>query len=291
MVDNGSKDESIQTAKKIMPTIEIIDTGYNNGFAKGNNIGISQAFKDPLVEHVALINTDARLDKNWLEALIDFQRLKPRAACIQGTTLDYYNNSIIDSTHVYINHSGQAVQGHWKEHYYNDIGPKKIFGVNAAACLITRKFIEAQPSKDLFDESMFMYLEDVDIAIRATMMGWDNYLAPGATAYHMGSASSGGAVGSSEYGLYMTFRNNLGMILKNMPLNLIPRILIKMPKVDYDTVRHLRQLGQKKAANKVIKGRLVSLTRAPIYLIKRRKIINHQQVDADYLWYLMRKGY
>ena len=64
---------------------------------------------------------------------------------------------------------------------------------------------------------MFMYLEDVDVAARATVMGWTSYFVPDAVAYHMGSASTGGGTGKSRYAFYMTYRNNFGMLVKNLP--------------------------------------------------------------------------
>jgi GT2 family glycosyltransferase len=291
LVDNGSADESIKIAKQVMPEIVVIETGVNNGFAKGNNIGIVAALRDPSIGYVALVNTDARLEPDWLETIIDFSRNKPRAACLQGTTLDYYNRQLIDSTHLYVNHHGQAAQGHWREYYYSELGPMKVFGVNAAACVITRRFIEAQPYTQFFDESMFMYLEDVDIAVRATIMGWDNYLVPGARAYHMGSASSGGDAGFSAFGLYMTFRNNLGMLVKNFPLRLLLKIIIKLPLADYRTIRHLRSLGLKAEAGKVVRGRAISFMRIPIYIWQSRKLLGKRAIDKDYLWSLMDKGY
>jgi GT2 family glycosyltransferase len=291
MVDNGSKDSSVATARKLMPEINVIETGRNNGFARGNNIGISEALVDNDVAYVALINTDARLDEHWLERLVKFAQGKPRAAGLQGTTLDYRNRDIIDSTHLYVNHSGQAAQGHWQEHYFAEVGPKKVLGVNAAACLFTRHFIEAQPFHNFFDETMFMYLEDVDVAARATIMGWDNYLVPGARAYHIGSGSTGGTTGFSDYGLYMTFRNNLGMLIKNLPWGIVLRILWKIPKADWNTRKHLKKLGHHTAARKVLKGRLVSLVRVPIYIGLRFKLTRHRQIDKTYLWQLMRKGF
>lgn len=291
MVDNGSSDDSVEVAKRSMPTIKVLETGRNNGFARGNNIGIEEALKDPEVAYIALVNTDARLDEQWLAQLVGFAQNRPRVACLQGTNLNYSDHSIIDSTHLYFTRGGQGAQGNWLKPYLNEIGPKKVFGVNAAACLMSRRFIEKQPYKHLFDESLFMYLEDVDIAIRSTIMGWDNYLVPEVRAYHMGSASSGGDTGFSKFGLYMTFRNNLGVIIKNYPWPTLLRLLLVLPLTDYRTVRHLVRLGQSDIARAVIKGRLTGLLRSPLYLLKRWKMVGKRKLDRRYLWLLMDKGY
>lgn len=291
MVDNNSSDNSVSIAKKNMPGINIVKTAQNNGFAKGNNLGINVALKDPEVQYIALLNTDARMDKNWLKTIVEFCDLKPKAACLQGTTLNYYDKKIIDSTHIYVSREGQATQGNYQKVNQFEIGPKKVFGVNAAACIITRKFIENQPYNYVFDESLFMYLEDVDLALRSTILGWDNYLVPGAWAYHMGSISSGGQTGFSNYGLYMTFRNNLGIIIKNYPWQLVFKLILRIPASDYKTIRHLARHNHKKAVKKVIAGRLVGFARSPIYIIKHFGMTGKRKINTSYLWSLMREGY
>jgi GT2 family glycosyltransferase len=71
-VDNGSKDDSVEKTKKDFPQVKIIEPGYNTGFAKGNNIGIKEALKDPDVKYIALLNSDARLKPEWTKTIVDF---------------------------------------------------------------------------------------------------------------------------------------------------------------------------------------------------------------------------
>lgn len=288
-VDNGSKDNSVSATKENFPSVKIIEPGYNTGFAKGNNLAIEEIMKDPEVAYVALLNSDARLEPEWTAQIVSFAEGKPKGALFQGTTLDYYNESIIDSTHIYVSYNGQATQGNWRYYYQQELGPRKVFGVNAAACVISRKFIEAQPfGEELFDEKMFMYLEDVDLAARATVMGWDNYLVPGARALHMGSASSGKNPGFS---LYMTFRNNSAMLFKNFPLTMLIRMMPAIARGDFDTLRVLWRTDRKDAARKVLKGRVVGLLRLPLFFARRRKVLKRMSIPKGYFWNLMRRGY
>lgn len=289
LVDNGSDDGSVAVAQRTMPTVNIFAAGENLGFAKGNNRGIERALEDDEVGYIVLLNSDARLANDWLEQIISFSQLKPRAACLQGTTYDYYDHNIIDSTHIYLSRIGQAIQAGYREFVAEEFGPKKVFGVNAAACVITRAFIEAQPfGREFFDETMFMYLEDVDVAARATVMGWDNYLVPKAAAYHMGSASSGKNPGFS---LYMTFRNNMGLNIKNLPLPVLFKVLASILKADRASIRHLKRIGKPEAAKYIIKGRLVGLLYVPIFMYKRLKLRRYRTIDSQYLWQLMKRGY
>lgn len=289
MIDNGSKDQSVEYARNNFPWVDVCEAGTNLGFAKGNNTAIKYAIKKYNdIDYFVFLNTDARIKPDWLSVLVSFAQQKPQGALFQSITLDYYDHSVVDSTHVYVSRNGSGTQAGWRTPYLGDIGPKKVFGVNAAAAMISCKFIKAQPFSKLFDETMFMYLEDVDLSARATVMGWDNYIVPGTFAYHMGSASSGKNPGFS---LYMTYRNNIAMLTKNIP----PRMLIKMSygmfTADRHTIKHLRLIGQKESVKKLIKGRIVGAIRLPLYLPGIYKMRRYRKsVSSEYLWQMMKKG-
>lgn len=289
-IDNNSSDKSAELVKKKFPEVDVIELGENTGFARGNNIGIRKALEDEGVKYIALLNTDATLSKNWTETIIDLARLKPRGAAFQAITLDYYDHDVIDSTHIYIAHNGQATQGSWRRTILDksDVAPQKVFGCNAAAIMYSRKFIETQPFDDFFDERMFMYLEDVDVAARATIMGWDNYVVPGARAYHMGSASSDKNPGFS---LYMTFRNNTAVLIKNLPVIILLRMWPKLVRGDIDTIKVLWRSNNKPAIKKVIWGRLAGIFRAPLFLLKRYKMFRVRDINYKAFWALMFKGF
>ena len=287
-IDNGSSDNSVEFVKNKFPSIECVDTGKNNGFARGNNIGIKIALEDSEVEYVALLNSDATLAKDWVENLVNFSKNKRNVAALQGITLDYYNHQIIDSTHLYVARNSQATQGSCREAYVGIPSSFSTFGVNCAAAMFTRQFIEDQPYKQFFDEKMFMYLEDVDVAFRSINMGYKNYCVKDTYAYHMGSASS---KKNKTFPLFMTFRNNTGLLIKNMPPGLLFRILPKLIRSDYLLQSRLRKLGRKTEATAVVKGRLVGLLYIPNFLFKRIKMLRRKKIDKDYLWYLMNRGY
>jgi GT2 family glycosyltransferase len=291
LVDNASGDATVEFVKENFRNVEILPEDKNHGFAKGNNIGIKKALKDDEIGYIVLVNTDARIDPNWTTTLVSATKSRPLAATMQSITLDYYDPGIIDSTHIYISRYGQGTQGSWREPLASasDIAPQKVFGCNAAAMLITRKYIEAQPFEDLFDETMFMYLEDVDLAARATVMGWDNFVIPGTRAYHMGSISS--TKKDPSFSLYMTFRNNTGLLIKNLPNKVLLLLVIRMLKADRAAIKHLKRIGKSQAIPAVIKGRLVSILFIPIFLLKRRKLKPLRKVNDEYLWQLMRRGY
>lgn len=289
LIDNGSTDNTIKLIKSSFEWVNLIEAKENLGFSKGNNRAINQTLKDnPEVDYVVLLNSDARLDKKWLEYCVEFASKKPNGAIFQGTILDYYDHNIIDSTHIYISRNGQGTQANWRKPYIGEKGPMKVFGSNAAACIISRKFIDEQPFQGkLFDERFFMYLEDVDLATRALVLGWDNYLVPGARAYHMGSASSGKNPGFS---LYMTFRNNAALLIKNIPMRILLKMIPKIAKGDFHTVRHLYRKKNYNAAMKVVHGRIIGVLSLPFYIRKAIIIKKSTSISNEYIWHLMDRG-
>lgn len=289
MVDNGSKDSSVAETRKSFPWVEVVEAGKNLGFATGNNVGINYALTNyPELEHIVFVNTDARLEKDWLETMVEFSMKKPRGALYQSITLDYYDHAVIDSTHIYVSRDGSGTQAGWRTPYIAELGPRKVFGVNAAVAMISCAFIKAQPFKKLFDETMFMYLEDVDLSSRATIMGWDNYLVPGTFAYHMGSASSGKNPGFS---LYMTYRNNIAMLAKNIPTTMLIKMIPTILRADRHTLKHLKKIGQERVRGKLIKGRIVGLIRLPLYLPGIFKMGKYRRsTSKEYLRILMKNG-
>ena len=291
LVDNDSKDGTVAYIEANYPDVVLLPQTFNYGFAKGNNIGIKVALEDASTKYVVLVNSDATLAPNWTQTLVDTALIKPKAACLQSVTLDYFNHAVIDSTHIFISRYGQATQSSWREPISGnkDVPALKVFGCNAAAMLITRGFIEAQPFDDFFDETMFMYLEDVDVAARATVMGWDNLLVPGTRAFHMGSVSSNKK--DPRFSLRMTFRNNLGLLIKNLPLPILFTIIVRIPKSDIASMRHLKRIGKSYAIPAVIQGRLHSIVFIPIFIYKRIQLSKHKNIDKDFLWKLMRFGY
>ena len=120
-VDNDSKDGSVEYVKKQFPDVIVLAQDSNTGFAKGNNIALAEIISNTEIDYIAFVNSDARLHKDWSWKLCNEAARKPKAAFLQGTTLDYYDHTVVDSTHVYLSFNGQATQANWRHYYKYDI--------------------------------------------------------------------------------------------------------------------------------------------------------------------------
>ena len=65
VIDNGSTDGSVAEIRKTYPTLEIIQTGENLGFAGGNNVGIRHALERD-ADYVWLLNNDTTAEPQAL---------------------------------------------------------------------------------------------------------------------------------------------------------------------------------------------------------------------------------
>jgi GT2 family glycosyltransferase len=287
-VDNGSTDGSVNLVRERFPDVDILELPSNEGFAIANNIGITHAFQDPDCEYVALLNSDCRVAADWLESLIRFAQDHPRGAGFQSPTFDYYDHSMLDSRGITITRFGVAAQlGHRERSAV--ISTRRVFGVNAAACVYARRFLEAQPmGAEYFDTDMWMYLEDVDLAARAVVTGWENWLVAGPAAHHMGSASSGKTPGLSGY---MIYRNNPLVLVKNLPLPILLVALTGLLAWDTRALANYMRARNYREATFVIRGRLGSLRLLVRFARKRRSVLACRAASTRAIVSLMITGH
>lgn len=196
ILDNGSKDiEYLLEAKQQYPMIDFLLERENNGFGKGHNI-IMRRF--PALFH-AVLNNDVLFSPDYLSLLLHSLDANPKFGSSTGKLLwwDLGGNPertmIIDSTGV----------GVTKDHAFFDRGQGEIdkgqydanrecFGASGAAALYRRSTLEeiSYGNGEYFDETMFMYKEDCDIAERLIAIGKPCLYVPNAILWHNRTAST-----------------------------------------------------------------------------------------------------
>ena len=70
LVDNGSSDDSVEFTEKHFPSVRIVQSEENVGFASGNNLGAREASG----EYIVFLNNDMRVDAQFVSQLIGAQR-------------------------------------------------------------------------------------------------------------------------------------------------------------------------------------------------------------------------
>src|ERR1051326_1015861 len=203
-VISGNEDGGKELLMQKFPQVQIIDPGYNIGFAVGHNL-VFEKFDS---EFFQLVNPDLILEPNYIEEMLKaFADPKVGAATGKLLRYDFDHNrktNIIDSTSVTISKSGRARDRGQHEidiHQYD--GQTLVPAVSAAGSIYRRNALRSVKiphihtrlyEGEYFDEDFHSYWEDVDLSWRMANAGWKNVFVPSAVAYH------GRGAGSSEKG-------------------------------------------------------------------------------------------
>ncbi len=210
VVDNGSTDGSVEYVRRTFPSVELLAFDDNAGFAGGVNRGIRYALKQGF-EYVALFNNDAVTDKDWLATLVDEAEANKKYGIVTGKLMRD-DKKHLDSTGEQYSTWGMPFPRGRNEVDDNKYDKKEaVFGGTGGASLYSAKMLQ---QIGLFDEDFFAYFEDVDIAFRAQLAGWQVRYTPNAVAYHhIGGTSS--KLGS--FTRYHSIKNFILLYNKNMP--------------------------------------------------------------------------
>lgn len=179
VIDNGSTDESVEQIRAAAPGITVIESGENLGFAGGNNIGLRLALHDgtPLVW---LLNNDTTVDPFALDALVEELRHNDRLGIV---------GSVVYSTDGQVEAWGGGTfnrfLGTTRRHTSRGSGPLEY--VVGTSMLLRREVLE---DVGFLDEDYFLYLEDVDLCLRAVEKQWRLGVAPASVVFHKGGSSA-----------------------------------------------------------------------------------------------------
>jgi hypothetical protein len=107
-VDNGSTDGSVEYIRENFPKTKITELTYNSGFAKANNIGIIEAFKDSKVEYIACLNNDTKIDQKFLENLVNTIGKNDKIGSVAPKIKFFFEENLIDSIGLLIHQDGSV---------------------------------------------------------------------------------------------------------------------------------------------------------------------------------------
>lgn len=190
LVDNGSSDNSVELARRELPGVRVVELGRNLGFGPAINRAVAEAPGDPVI----LLNNDAVPEPRFVEALLD--GLGEGVDSVAGVLLQERAPELIDSAGVV----ADATLMGFDYLHGEPVGAAKAaadpLGPTGGAALYRREALERVGG---FDERIFLYYEDLDLALRIAAAGGRCRLAPEARALHAYSASLG-AASARKYG-------------------------------------------------------------------------------------------
>jgi N-acetylglucosaminyl-diphospho-decaprenol L-rhamnosyltransferase len=234
--------------------IELIRPGRNLGFGGGANAGFRRA-AELGASVIALLNDDIEVSSGWLAPLVAALDVDQSLGAVQPKLL------LAGADPARVNSVGVAIGG---DGAGSDIGfgepdgpafaaARPIEAFTGGAVLFRPRFLEVTGG---FDESYFLYYEDVDLAARGAALGWAYQCVPASVVRHRVSASTAQL---GDRARYLQERNRLRFVFRYGDLGTIGRAL-------WLSVRRLRWTPRRVHGRALLAG----LAHAPAALRGRR---------------------
>jgi GT2 family glycosyltransferase len=225
VVDNGSKDGSVELIQNKYSYIKLLKNTKNEGFAKPSNDGARAATG----EYVAFLNNDMRVQKNWLIELVN--SLRTNNAQCAGSVILNWDGKLLDFAGGGVNFIGLGFQDDFKKPIKEMESKlkedKPLFFACGGAMLVNKEMFLFAGG---FDEDYFAYYEDVDLGWRLRVLGCNIVLSVKSRVYHKHNSTS--KTIASERVQLLFERNKLYTIYKNYGDKLFNKVFISALLLD-----------------------------------------------------------
>jgi N-acetylglucosaminyl-diphospho-decaprenol L-rhamnosyltransferase len=183
VVDNASSDGTAELVRAEFPRVRLVVNEENLGFGRAVNLGAEQAESDVLV----LLNNDVVCEPELVERICE-----PFAEASVGMAAGVLTQAgapdRVDSAGIEVDPTLRSFDYLWNRPTGELAAARDPLGpCGGAAAYRLSAFREAGG----FDEAFFAYWEDVELALRLRLAGWECRLAPGARAVHRHGATLG----------------------------------------------------------------------------------------------------
>lgn len=191
VVDNASADGSCQMVRDRFPLVKLIENTENHGFSYANN----QALRLAKGEFVLILNPDTVVEENTFSKCIEFMRERPEAGSLSVKMIDGKGKFLPESKRSLPSPSVSFYKifgfsrlfprsKTFARYHLGHLNPDEVNEIEIlpGAFMFIRK--TALDKAGLFDESFFMYGEDIDLSYRIIKSGFNNYYFPKTTIIH-----------------------------------------------------------------------------------------------------------
>lgn len=226
LIDNASSDDTLSLVRRWPGrAVRVIESDTNSGFAAAQNAGIDATDS----AFVLLLNPDVIMKPTFLAEMLRAIEASPSTGSAAGRLLRIPHEAFsaelidgdaaypVDSAGLYMRRSRrQGLRCEGKPADPPCEGPVAIFGPDGAAPLYRRAMLDdVRLDGEVFDESFHSHKEDVDLAWRAQLLGWDSVYTPRAVAYHVRGFRPGQRRGVRAEVRRNAVRNRWLLMLKN----------------------------------------------------------------------------
>ncbi len=281
IVFDGPASECQAIARRILPGARQLPLKEQRGFAVAASAGL-RAARGQLV---GLLNDDAVPQPDWLAALAAAAAKHPNAGSFASRVLRADDQATVDSAGHGLTRWGEAFDiGHGMPDGPGFHEERPVFGAPACAAVYRWELLR---DCGAFDPDFVAYLEDVDLSLRAQLLGFSCTYVPAARVFHRGSASYGWGRGDG-HAERLIARNRVRLMLKSMPRNAlrsgaVPAVAAVGAELAWRTItaRHPIAAGA---------GLVEGLRAAPAALAARGAALGGRRVDDDTIGRVLRES-
>ncbi len=206
IVDNDSKDHTVEMIQKNYPQIKLIRNPTNLGFAAACNLGIRHA-KARGAEFIFLINNDTEIPADVVRLMVEYAGSHPESALFGTCIKPITSGDVLAKTRTNMH----ALWGNKKNKQTIDrSGPVDL--IWGCGMLIRSQLIDAI---GYFDPTFFAYDEDRDFCMRTRQAGYEIHLVAEVEIRHKISRSTGGLLKDSSFRAYLLGRNRVRLWKKH----------------------------------------------------------------------------
>ena len=221
VIENEARSDAI-LPDPLPPNTRRIELSTNEGTTGSINRAIAMTQS----RYVMLLNNDVELEPACLGKLVSALDADASLAFATGKLLRATQRTHLDGAGDAVLLAGAAYRlGHFNSDDGQYDRPRTVLSGCGAAVLYRREVFDICGR---LDEDFFAYLEDVDLALRAQLLGYTGIYLPDAVAYHIGSATLGDVL-HPRIVEYLT-RNQIYLLAKDYPgpvfWRLLPRIAV-----------------------------------------------------------------
>lgn len=296
LVVNDADDDTVRSYREDFPALVVVPEPTNAGFAGGVARGLAASSGAVVV----LVNNDAVADRGFLDrGLAALAAGGPTTAAVAATAVlegrfapvvpgasrsdedlvaadgrrwrrvETGGVTLVNGTGVVLDRSGNGRDRDWLRPVDDAPEHAPLFGFSGGAAFLRRAAVDAVGG---FDESLFMYYEDLDLAWRLRLAGYRIGAAPDAVVVHRHAASSGS---DSPLVRYQSMRNRLVVTARDATDRMVGRVVART------VVRMVRDLAQPARAQ-LTPGAWWRLVReAPAALRRARRLRRVDGHDAQ----------
>ncbi|MEK9162261.1 MAG: glycosyltransferase family 2 protein [Chloroflexota bacterium] len=275
VADNASSDDSSELLARDYPEVKVVALDHNTGFTGACNAGLIAANGEIKI----LLNNDTEVEPNWIEEVVAAFDRHPKAGIVASKMLLFDRRDTFHTAGDLYRVDGIPVnRGVWQKDE-NQFQEGLVFSACGGAAAYR---VEMLDQIGLLDPDFFFSCEDIDLAWRAQLAGWQAVYAPKAVVYHKLSATGGGKTASFHDG-----RNFIYVMIKNVPTSVWRRHWKKMLRAQVGITVEALRAWRGEAARARLQGQLAGIIALPKLLSKRKKIQVSRIVSDEYLFSIL----